>query len=58
MSGQRVRVRRLEAQADRAVTLWETLPPHLWADVTPEDLRRAAEEAPDALRSDVRALSL
>ncbi|MFC6748507.1 hypothetical protein [Deinococcus aquaticus] len=40
------------------MTLWEALPEHLRADVTPEALERAAQEAPPTLRGDVRAVSL
>ncbi|MHA0040717.1 hypothetical protein [Deinococcus sp. PEB2-63] len=58
MTARRGRLSRLEAQRGRAVTLWDALPEHLRADVTPDALERAAQDAPDALRGDVRALSL
>ncbi|GGS14538.1 hypothetical protein [Deinococcus knuensis] len=58
MTGRRGRLSKLEAQRGRAVTLWEALPEHLRADVTPEALERAAQEAPEGLRGDVRAVSL
>lgn len=58
MTGRRSRLSKLEAQRGRAVTLWEALPEHLRGDVTPEALERAAQEAPEGLRGDVRAVSL
>ncbi|PTA68992.1 hypothetical protein C8263_04120 [Deinococcus arcticus] len=49
---------RLEARRGQAVALWDALPEDLRAQVTPDALNRAALEAPDSLRGDVRALSL
>ncbi|WP_156103496.1 hypothetical protein [Deinococcus sp. YIM 77859] len=54
----RGRLSRLEVRQGRAVSLWEALPEHLRKDVMPEDLAAAARHAPEALRGDVRALSL
>lgn len=58
MSGQRSRLRRLEAERGPSVSLWASLPSDLQAQVTPEALDRAAQGAPESLHSDRPALAL
>ena len=58
MSGRLARLRRLEEKGSAAQSLWEALSEERRAQVTPEALERAAQDAPDSLRGDLPALAL
>ena len=58
MTGRASRLRRLEDQRGPALSLWDALSEDRRAQVTPEALELAAQEAPEGLRGDVPALAL